>query len=257
MKDWNPEQYSKFIKERTQPAIDLANKINIKSPQKILDLGCGTGNSSQVLKDRFPFAEIIGVDNSQTMIEQAEKEHSGIKFMLADISGDISSLGSDYDIVFSNACIQWIPDHKSLIPKLMGLLKTGGVLAVQAPMQSEHPVQQLIHKLAFSDKWSRKIKNPRPINTLTQDRYFDILSELTSDFSIWKTVYGHRMPSHQSIVEWYKGTGLRPYLAQLEEEDAANFEAELLKMVCQTYSVHSNGEILFKFPRIFFTAVKE
>ncbi|MBQ3946946.1 MAG: methyltransferase domain-containing protein, partial [Ruminococcus sp.] len=183
---------------------DLANKINIKSPQKILDLGCGTGNSSQVLKDRFPFAEIVGVDNSQTMIEQAEKEHSGIKFMLTDISGDISSLGSDYDIVFSNACIQWIPDHKSLIPKLMGLLKTGGVLAVQAPMQSEHPVQQLIHKLAFSDKWSRKIKNPRPINTLTQDRYFDILSELTSDFSIWKTVYGHRMPSHQKMLNGTK-----------------------------------------------------
>ncbi|NLT08191.1 MAG: methyltransferase domain-containing protein [Ruminococcus sp.] len=257
MKDWNPEQYSKFMEERTLPAIDLASRLNVRNPQKILDLGCGTGNSTQILKDKFPFARIIGADNSHTMLEEARKLHPDMEFILFDGSSDYSVLGNDYDIVFSNACIQWIPDHKTLIPKLMGLLKTGGMLAAQAPMQSEHPVQQLIQKLAFSDKWSRLIKNPRTINTLTQGRYFDILASLTNDFSIWKTVYGHRMPDHQSIIEWYKGTGLRPYLAQLSDEDAVKFEAELLEKVRHAYPVHANGEVLFKFPRIFFTAVKQ
>lgn len=257
MKDWNPEQYSKFMKERTLPAIDLASRLDVKNPQKILDLGCGTGNSTQLLKDKFPFAKIIGADNSQAMLEEARRLHPDIEFIFFDGSGDFSPLGNDFDIVFSNACIQWIPDHNSLIPKLMSILKTGGMLAVQAPMQSEHPVQQLIQKLAFSDKWAKKIKNPRSLNTLTQGRYFDILASITSDFSIWKTVYGHRMPDHQSIIEWYKGTGLRPYLAQLSDEDALKFEAELLEKVTSTYPVHSNGEVLFKFPRIFFTAVKQ
>lgn len=257
MNDWNPQQYAKFMKERTLPAIDLVSRLTVKNPKKILDLGCGPGNSTQVLKDKYPFAHIIGADKSPSMIEQARTEHPDLEFVLFDAAGDFSSIGSDFSIVFSNACIQWIPDHKSLIPKLMGLLEKGGMLAAQAPMQSEHPVQQLLQKLAFSDKWSRKIKHPRTLNTLTQGRYFDILAECTSDFSIWKTVYGHRMPSHQSIIEWYKGTGLRPYLAQLDDEDGIKFETELLEMIKNTYPVHPNGEILFKFPRIFFTAVKE
>ena len=211
MLDWNPEQYEKFIKDRTQPAIDLANKLEVKEAKRILDLGCGTGNSTKILKDRFPNARVIGADNSDEMLAKAKKTHPDIEFVSLDAGGDLSEVKGKFDIVFSNACIQWIPNHEILLPKLMSLLRQGGVLAVQIPIQSEHPVHIIMNELVTAAKWKDKLSQ-RNYNNLSTSEYYDVLSGISDDFEMWETIYCHRMLNYESIIEWYKGTGLRPYI---------------------------------------------
>lgn len=256
MPEWNAKQYTKFIKERTQPAIDLANRINIANPQEIIDIGCGPANSTRVLHKKFPKAHITGADNSENMLKQAKDSNPELDFILFDASRDFPRLENKFDVVFSNACIQWVPNHKKLISDMMSILKDGGMLAVQTPMNYKEPIHIIISELTESKKWKDKFANPRIFYNLTQGEYFDLLSEVSSDFSIWETVYCHRMASHTSIMEWYKGTGLRPYLAALNEHDALEFEHDVYKEIEKAYPVQANGEIIFRFPRFFFTAVK-
>jgi trans-aconitate 2-methyltransferase len=256
MAEWNADQYTKFLKERTQPAVDLANKINIENPREIIDIGCGPGNSTRVLADRFSGAHIIGADNSQNMLDKAESQNPELDFMLFDASRDFSGFNKKFDVVFSNACIQWIPNHRDLIKNMMRILNDGGVMAVQTPMNYKEPIHMIIAELSSSLKWKNKFDNPRIFYNLTQSEYFDLLAEVSSDFSVWETIYCHRMPSHESIMEWYKGTGLRPYLEALSENDAREFEKDVFNEVVNAYPIQANGEIIFRFPRFFFTAVK-
>ena len=231
MPNWNPIQYEKFLKDRTQPAIDLANRLGVFTPDSILDLGCGPGNSTKVLKDRFPNARIVGADNSDEMLEKARE-------------------------LYSNACIQWLPNHKELLPNLMKLLNPNGILAIQIPMQREHPVHIIINDLVKTQKWIDKII-PRQYNNLTTEEYFDVISNLSGDFEIWETTYCHRMPSYESIIEWYKGTGLRPYLEQLSDSDADEFVNDVYNELKARYKTQKNGEILFRFPRLFFVITNQ
>ena len=255
MPNWNPKQYEKFLKDRTRPAIDLVNRLEEFAPNSILDLGCGPGNSTKVLKDIFPTAKIIGADNSNEMLEKARELYPDNEFINLDANGDLHEVNEEFDIVFSTACIQWLPSHKELLPKLMTLLKQNGILAIQIPMQREHPVHIIINELVNTAKWSDKI-TPRQYNNLTTEKYFDVLSDISNDFEIWETTYCHRMPSYESIIEWYKGTGLRPYLEQLTESNAADFVNDVFVKLKQRYKMQKNGEILFRFPRLFFIAKK-
>lgn len=256
MNDWNASQYEKFIRERTLPAKDLANKIYCKNPKMILDIGCGTGNSTKVLKDRFPQSRVIGADSSSDMLAKARANHPELDFIAFDASCDFDHLETKFDIVFSNACMQWIPDHEKFLKNIMQILNAGGMLAVQIPMNYKEPIHLIIRELADSEKWNTKFGTPRVFYNLTQSAYFDILSEISRDFSIWETVYFHRMPSHQSIMEWYKGTGLRPYLSVLSPDDALDFENDVFQKIEKAYPMRKNGEIIFRFPRFFFTAQK-
>jgi trans-aconitate 2-methyltransferase len=254
--DWNPAQYLKFEKERTQPAIDLVNRINADNPVKIMDVGCGPGNSTAVLAGRFPGSYILGIDSSEDMIDAAGKNHPDLDFKLCDIGYDLSQLDCDFDIVFSNACIQWVPNHNELLKKLMGLLRKGGILAVQIPMNYNEPIHRIIGEVSSSDKWKGYFPNPRVFFTLSQSGYFDILSEISEDFALWDTVYYHVMNSHDDIMEWYRGTGLRPYLDVLDKDKRADFENDVKKRVIESYPAQKNGKIIFRFPRFFFTARK-
>lgn len=259
MADWNSEQYLKFKAQRTQPAIDLAARLSGKPRDRdmeVIDLGCGPGNSTRVLKKRFPDAYVIGADNSENMIEKARKDNPDIDFAIMDIMGDLSEMRGKFDVVFSNACLQWLPDHAKLLPRLFELLRNGGTLAVQIPMNYDEPIHKLIGRISESAKWSDKFPEKRIFGTLTQSEYFDILSGLTDDFEIWQTTYCHRMPSIESIIEWYRSTGLRTYLAALSEEDGAEFIAEISAELEKEYPKQKNGEIIFRFPRFFFTAKK-
>lgn len=253
MSDWDAAQYLKFQKERTQPAIDLANRIGAEVPKKIVDIGCGPGNSTQVLLDRFPQARIIGVDDSEGMIEAAKRQHPGATYVVGDAAGDLSMLGGGFDIAFSNACIQWIPDHPRLLRSLIGLLKPGGVLAVQVPINFEEPIHRIIVELVASDKWKGSFPHPRIFYTLSAGAYYDLLSELGGEVDLWTTTYCHVMRSHADIMEWYRSTGLRPYLAVLDEEKKRLFEQDVLRLVEKAYPPRKNGSILFRFPRLFFT----
>lgn len=256
MFDWNAAQYNKFKNERTIPAIDLAGAINRKNVYSVLDIGCGIGNSTAVLAEKFPKAKIVGVDNSDDMLSAARKNNPDIEFIKLDVEKEIDTIGNRFDIVFSNACIQWIPNHPRLLKSLFSLLNDGGTLAIQTPQQSKHPVHNIIKSLSNSDKWKNKISITRMYNNLTENEYFDVLAELSNNFRIWETTYFHSMPSYESIVEWYKGTGIRPYLEQLSDEDKKEYLNDVLECLKSTYPIQKNGEIIFRFPRLFFVAQK-
>lgn len=257
MSDWNARQYLKFKNDRTQPAIDLAARLNCEAPAKALDVGCGPGNSTAVLKARFPKARVIGADFSENMVETAKKDNPELEFIRCDISADIDSLPHDFDIVFSNACLQWVPDHPSLLPQLMSLLKPGGFLAVQIPMNYQEPIHRIIESTVSHSPWTELIPYMRLFHTLSQEQYFDILSDISTDFTLWQTTYLHRLPSHQAIMEWYSSTGLRPYLdAAVTKEARDNFYQEVFRQVQDEYPVQKNGEVIFRFPRFFFIAEK-
>ncbi|NLY98590.1 MAG: methyltransferase domain-containing protein [Clostridiaceae bacterium] len=252
--DWNSEQYLMFKAERTQPAVDLANRITTVHPRKILDIGCGPGNSTEVLYKKYPNAYILGVDKSEEMIKTARINYPNLDFKICDASKDLFQLDKDFDIVFSNACIQWVPDHKHLIRNMLNLLNENGVLAVQIPMNDNEPIQKAIYELVTSDKWRSYFKEPRIFYTLSQSEYYDLLSEASEKFFIWETVYYHVMKSHNDILEWYRGTGLRPYLHVLPDDKKEIFERELMENLIQRYPKQKNNDIIFKFPRFFFIA---
>ena len=165
MGSWNAGDYLKFGTERTQPAVELAGRFGLLSPASVLDVGCGPGNSTQVLQARFPEAEIIGIDSSEEMLQAARENLPGLEFLRCDVSCELSALNRRFDVVFSNACIQWVPDHPALLKNLMGLLNPGGVLAVQTPMNYEEPIHQIIGRTAQSERWREKIKEPGSFTT--------------------------------------------------------------------------------------------
>lgn len=233
---WDPKQYSKFEKERTLPSYDLANAIVHDNVKKVIDIGCGIGNSTTVLKERFPNAEVIGGDNSDSMLLSAKNNHPDISFIKIDAS-ELSDISERFDVVFSNACIQWVPNHNKLLHDMMGLLNDKGILAVQIPLQYKHPMHKIINETAKSEKWSGKIGAIRPFYILAENEYFDILSQLSDNFRIWETVYYHAMPSHRAIIEWYKGTGLRPFLEWLSDADKPLFEEDIFNAVKAEYSL--------------------
>lgn len=257
MPDWNSTQYLKFRSERTQPAVDLVNRIEADNPRKIADLGCGPGNSTQVLAGKFKNAYILGVDNSENMITAAREKYPDLDFCIHDISSELSGMDHDFDVVFSNACIQWVPDHKSLIPEMLSLLKEGGTLAVQIPMNLDEPIHRIIVEISSSEKWKACFPERRIFYTLSPGEYFDVLSEHTNEFHLWQTTYYHVMKSWQDILEWYRSTGLRPYLSVLAEDRKGEFEEEFLQRLVKAYPMQKNGDILFRFPRFFFIACRK
>ncbi len=256
MADWDPSLYLKFSAERTRPAVELAAAVPLERAARALDIGCGPGNSTAVLAARFPGAQVTGVDSSPAMVDEARAAHPALRFAVCDVCAQLETLGGGWDVVFSNACLQWVPGHRDLLPALYGLLAPGGVLAVQMPLQSAQPVHALLRQLAQSPRWRDKIPAARPFHMLSPEEYFTLLGRLTPNCRLWETVYYQPMDSHEALLNWYRATGLRPYLAPLSPADAAAFEADVLAGLRALYSLAADGRILFRFPRLFFTAAR-
>ena len=252
MKDWNPEQYLQFQRQRTQPAIDLAERIKTLRPRTVVDIGCGPGNSTAVVQQFFPEAEIVGIDSSAAMIEKARQAHPELTFTCQSAL----ELTGQFDLLFSNACLQWIPDHSTLIPRLMERLMPGGVLAVQVPMNREEPLFRLIREVTADPQW-HYLSNPQEHDeVLDPEAYFQLLSSCTASFEQWETVYYHALPSHEALINWVRGARLRPYLEALSPEEAVLLERGLLRRAREEYPVTSNGVVLLRFRRFFFTAIR-
>lgn len=254
MPSWNTEQYLQFKKQRTQPAVDLIRRIPLSRPAAVLDLGCGPGNSTQALKDRFPDADIWGIDSSEEMLKTAKENVPQATFLSFDATDDLKKLGKKFDLIFSNACIQWIPDHPALFRNMANILKEDGILAVQTPMTADMPMHKILRETALQPEWREKIANPRTFYNLSPEGYFDLMQELFPFSELWQTEYFHEMPSHNAILEWYKGTGLRPYLEALNETDKEKFQKEIYQKITEAYPPQKNGTILFRFPRLFLLA---
>lgn len=186
------------------------------------------------------------------MIDQARKTYSDIEFKL----GDIQDLNEKYDLIFSNACLQWVPDHKSLLPYLMKNLNEHGILAVQIPINEQEPLFKIIKETAAQSTFDFSQAYFEKNDTLTPEEYYDILSSCAANFDIWETVYYHDMPSHKELINWVKSTRLRPYMDCLNETDQKVFEAELLRHIKAQYPVRKNNRVILKFRRLFFMAVK-
>lgn len=253
MADWNPEKYLLFQKQRTQPAIDLAMRISGLRPAVIADIGCGPGNSTAVLRSVFPGAEtVLGLDYSVQMIEKARQLHPGLRFEVCPAEGITGS----YDLLFSNACLQWVPGHRTLLPQLMSHLREGGVLAVQMPANQEEPLYRVIREVAADSRWGFSGRVTETNGLLPPDAYFDILSGCQVRFEMWETVYYHVLPSHAHLLQWVRETRLRPYLAVLGEAEKDAFEQEILTRAKPFYPLTGSGEVVFRFKRFFFTAYR-
>jgi trans-aconitate 2-methyltransferase len=256
MPEWDPQQYLQFKYERTQPSIDLVSRIQFEDPKTIIDIGCGPGNSTQVLLKRWPRADIVGIDKSEKMIQRARQDYPDQKWIVGDASA--LDVGQKYDIVFSNAVIHWIPDHDVLIQRLFKMVNTNGILAVQIPANQESPLYRTILKVSMSDKWCAFTAGRQEVITYHDAYYYyDLLASLTKEIAIWGTVYYHILNSHQDLIDWYKSTAMKPFLESLpDDESREEFEDEILSECKAFYPSQSDGRILYPFKRLFFTARK-
>ena len=254
--DWNPDLYLKFDKERIRPSIDLVARIDCDTPGKIIDIGCGPGNSTQILVNRWPDSDIIGADNSPAMIKKATADFPNQKWILFDAGND--NINDKFDLVFSNATIQWIPNHDKLLKRFADLLKDTGILAVQLPLFFDMPLSKSISEIARQDKWkvaTQGVDNLFTINTSAY--YYDHLAKYFSEIDIWTTDYYHVMESQSSILEMIRSTGLKPYLERLaDDNEKKQFETLVLEKIKQDYPLQNNGKVLFPFKRLFFVAKK-
>lgn len=249
--DWNAGQYLKFAEERTQPSRDLIHRLALDTPRSILDLGCGPGNSTQVLREHFSEAEILGVDSSPDMIAKAGNNYPGLAFSRLSITPSAREITESYDLIFSNACIQWIPEHRTLLANLFRHLNPGGALAIQIPLTAAMPMYRILGAMSQDSPWRAPIDGVRNFHTLSREEYYDLLSELTPRFSLWQTEYLHVMAGYSEMIEWYCGSGLRPYLAALPQPEHPAFLAEIERRLQDYCALRPNGKLLMPFPRLF------
>lgn len=255
-KDWDPNSYLKFDKERIQPSIDLASRIKFDNPSRIIDIGCGPGNSTQVILQKWPGSAIIGIDNSKTMIEKAKKDYPEQNWEILDAGKD--EIPGTYDIIFSNSTIQWIPNHDDLLKKFHRSLNDDGLIAIQIPMFWDMPIGKSIKKISRDKRWNNVTKGVTELLFMPDySYYFDQLSRLYNSINIWETEYMHIMDSHFSILDMIRSTGLRPYLDSFDKkEDQKNFENQVLNDIKKEYAFQKNGKVIFPFKRLFFIAYK-
>lgn len=254
--DWNARQYLKFEDERTRPPRDLLAQVPLEQARRVYDLGCGPANSTELLIERFPEAEVIGLDSSPDMLRQArERLRTGI-FEQADLA--TWTPDGPVDLLFGNAVFQWVPDHPAVLRRLLQALPQGGVLAVQMPDNTTEPALALMETVAAEGPWAEALKRaqagrtelPRP------EDYYDLLRPHCSHLDIWHTVYNHVMAGPEAIVEWFKGSALRPYLAALSAAQRDAFTLAYTKEIARAYPPRHDGKVLLRFPRVFIVAVR-
>ena len=253
MSDWNPALYRRFEDERTRPARELLARVPLAQCKLAYDLGCGPGNSTELIAARFPDAKVVGIDNSPAMLESARKRMPGTKFELADIAS--WQPAQPPDLIYSNATLQWLTGHDTLVPRLFSLLAPGGVLAVQMPDNLDEPSHQAMRDSAAFCSMSGDVRNRAQL--LGPGGYYDLLAGSAASVDTWHTIYQHPMASPAAIVEWVSGTGLRPFIDALKTEaERAAFLADYERRLDTAYPPRADGKRLLAFPRLFFVAVK-
>lgn len=256
MKDWSASQYLHFEAERTRPARDLLDRVPSGARMRIADLGCGPGNSTELLADRFPDADILGLDSSDDMLAKARERLPRARFEKADVA--LWRGGDPLDLIFANAVLQWVPGHIDLMVRLMARLTPGGCLAVQMPDNVDEPSHVLMREVAmrgpFKDKLAGAAAAREKIGAFVD--YYAALASDGAALDIWRTTYVHALAGPDAIVEWVKSTGLRPFLAPLDSHESAAFLAQYREEIAAAYPSLADGRVLLPFPRLFIVAVR-
>ncbi len=256
MQDWNPQLYRQFESERTRPARELLERISSAEVRYVTDLGCGPGNSTELLAQAWPDAQVTGIDSSEAMLVQARQRLPACHFLQADIRSWQPQ--QPQQVIYANASLQWLTEHHLLLPHLVDQLAPGGALAIQMPDNLNEPSHRLMREVAASERW-RALISPQAADRkrlLTSEQYYDLLSEAGCEVDIWRTTYYHPMADAQGIITWLSATGLRPFLAGLDDAQQAAFLQDYHQALVSAYPTRSNGQVLLAFPRLFMVALK-
>ena len=254
---WSAAQYLKFEDERTRPARDLFAQVPPDLVAgMVFDLGCGPGNSTELLVERYPGRGVKGVDSAADMLKAARERLPGIDFVECDLA--VWRPPTPAALLFANAVFQWLPDHVAIMTRLMDGLRPGGMLAVQMPDNLCEPSHLLMEESALAGPWRDAFAGgtPRRKPLPTPATYFDALGPKAARVDIWHTIYNHPMADAAAIVEWVKATGLRPYLDRVPAEHRAAFLADYESRIAKAYTPMADGRRLLRFPRLFIVATK-
>ena len=255
MADWDPGLYRRFEDQRTRPAIELLNRVPLLSARAVYDLGCGPGNSTELLVDRFGHDVVTGLDTSEAMLASARSRLPKTPFLLADAA--TWRPAEPADLIYANAALQWVPDHETLLPRLYALLAPGGVLAIQMPDNLAEPSHRAMRDVAAEGPWTPLVGNAgasRADRMLTATSYYDLLADLGAELDIWRTTYHHAMDSPGGIVSWVRATGLKPFVEPLPPDQQAGYLAAYEAQIDAAYPIRADGKRLLAFPRLFIVA---
>jgi trans-aconitate 2-methyltransferase len=245
-----------FEDERTRASRDLLARVPLAEAKRVVDIGCGPGNSTELLAERFAGAHVVGLDSSAEMLEAARKRLPQATFVEADISRWTPR--EPVDLLFANAVFQWIPDHLSVLARLLESLSPGAVLAIQVPDNFSEPSHRLMVDVAMARPWRDRLESAKA----SRDKipppagYYDRLKPLSANVDIWHTLYNHVLDGPDAIADMFASTGLRPYLALLDENERAAFLGEYRQRVAKAYPPLIDGRVLLRFPRLFVVAVR-
>lgn len=260
---WDPSQYLKFADHRLRPAVELLARVGHEGPSAVFDLGCGPGNSTRLLRERWPAAHVTGVDSSSEMLERASREAPEIEWLHADLA---SWRPAHADVLFSNATYQWIGEHERLFPELFDTLRAGGVMAVQMPRNFDAPSHTMIADVVRGGPWRARLEPllrsalrpflPASTPVASPRWYYDLLSARDAMVDVWETEYIHVLSGDDPVKEWTKGTALRPLLSALGPDEQEEFEERYAALLRSAYPPRSDGTTLFPFRRLFIVATR-
>jgi trans-aconitate 2-methyltransferase len=257
--DWDADLYDRFADERSRPARDLLARVFVRQPRTVIDLGCGTGTSTELLARRWPRAELIGLDSSPAMLEAARQGATAARFQHGDVEDFATELGPEmqrFDVVFANAVLHWVPDHAKLLPRLLQRVAPGGALALQVPDNEDEPSHRLMREVAEDDRWREQLaRAPEARTTIASlQQIYGWLARDGVAVDVWRTTYVHSFAGPDAIVDWFRATGLRPFLTPLDEAQREAFLAEYVAHLTRAYPRDAAGRVLLQFPRLFAVA---
>lgn len=253
---WNPDQYLKFAQPRLRPALDLLARIGATHPTSVYDLGCGTGNITRLLAERWPQAQVTGIDTSAEMLAQAAQQPGRIQWLQQSFG--TWQPPAPADIIYSNAALHWLPHHETLFPALADMLAPGGILAVQMPRNFLAPSHTAIYDTVRAGRWRSELEPlivPPPV--AEPQRYYSLLHSRAASLDIWETEYLHVLTGQDAVKEWTKGSWLKQFLDRLAEPERSDFEADYARRVGSAYPQLDNGVTLLPFRRLFLLLQKK
>jgi trans-aconitate 2-methyltransferase len=250
---WHPERYLAFDDHRTRPAADLLARVPLRAPERVVDLGCGPGNSTALLALRWPHADVVGIDSAAAMLAKARDGGIAARWLEADIASWTPD--APVDLLFSNAALQWLPDHQILLPRLLSHLRPGGVLAIQMPRNFQAGSHVTLRELAAEKPWAALLAGVlRAEPVASAESYHDLLAPLTAALEFWQTEYLQVLDGEDPVLRWTEATALRPVLQTLDEIEGAAFKQAYAARLREAYPRRPDGTTLFPFLRLFIIA---